>query len=582
MSRTPPADVNARPGSALLAESLLRAGVDTLFGVAGDTGVSFYDALYTRSHRITHVLANDERGAAFMADVYARRTNRIGVVEVSSGGGATFVVGGLGEAFAASVPILLISTDIHRSSRGTGALTEIDQEALYSAVTKWRATVKTAAEIPALLGQAVASALTGRPGPVALIIPEDVLDERGASEAWPSSIELPPERPAATPAELSRLLTLLRGSRRPAILAGSGIHLSQAHEALQRFVERCGIPVATTIHGKGALAETSPWSLGAAGANGARGYANEYLAEADLVIFIGTRANSTDTNGFTAPPRDSARIVHVDIDPTRAGHNYPGSLSIVADARKVLEQALQSLDWTPAAPELAARRAWIEERRQLWERAWSIRPPPTSELPGVLDPWQVLRTICDVAGGQVTIVADAGTPTPYLTSGWESDQPGRRLILPRGHGPMGYALPGALGAAIADRSPVIGVITDGSLLMACGALETAARMRLPVTYVLLTNGAFGWMKALQRLYFGGRYFATDLSVVDGAAIATGFGLEACRAADCADLSNAIRRGLQRRTPNLIEVRVPSEHEMLPPVAPWQSAAEGQETGRPVY
>jgi acetolactate synthase-1/2/3 large subunit len=147
---------------------------------------------------------------------------------------------------------------------------------------------------------------------------------------------------------------------------------------------------------------------------------------------------------------------------------------------------------------------------------------------------------------------------------------------------MGYALPGAVGAAVADESPVIGVITDGSVLMACGALETAHRMNLPITYVLLNNGGFGWMKALQRLYFGGRYFATDLSLIDGAAIAAAFGLSSTRVSSYKEFAESLEAGLASGGPNLIEVRVPSEHEVLPPVAPWEAAISDERAKRPVY
>ena len=164
-------------GAEILVESLHRAGVEVVFGLSGDTGVALYDALYHRRDEVRHVMARDERNAAYMADAYARRTNRVGVVEVSSGGGTTYAVGGLGEAFASSVPVLVITSDIHSGSRGTGALTEIDQGLLFAAVTKWRATVSRADEIPSLVAEALASATGGRPAPVCLIVPENVLDE---------------------------------------------------------------------------------------------------------------------------------------------------------------------------------------------------------------------------------------------------------------------------------------------------------------------------------------------------------------------------------------------------------------------
>lgn len=564
-------------GAEILAESLIAAGVEVVFGVPGDTGVALYDALYHRAGRLRHVLTNDERGAAFAADAYARRTNRLGVVEVSSGGGATFVVGGLGESFAASVPLLLLASDIHRGSRGTGALTETDQLALYRAVTKWRAAASDAAELPELLAEAARQATTGRPAPVALIVPEDVLDERRTAAVAPIDVRLPGERAAPPEADLRRAAAAIDGAERPAVIAGSGVHLSDASEALDELARRAGLAVATTIQGKGALAETSPLSLGVCGSNGARAYANRWLADADLVLLAGTRANATDTAGFTAPPRQGPRIVQVDVDPERAGRNYPGAVGLAGDARAALERLTALVAERPDRRRRAG--SWIAERRTAWAAGFGGRAAPA----GTLDPADVIRAVHRVAGDRCTVVGDPGTPTPYLAAGWELGRPGRRLLLPRGHGPMGYGHPAAIGAAVAAAGePVLAFVTDGSLLMAAGALETAARLRLPITYVQLSNGSLGWIKALQHLYLGGRVLGTELTRVDAVAVARGFGLPARRAERPEDVAAAVAEGLERRLPSVIDVPVPDEHELIPPVAPWEDRAAGGGPARPVY
>src|SRR5207248_5737864 len=227
--------------------------------------------------------------------------------------------------YAASVPLLVLTSDIHRASRGSGALTEIDQERLFSAVTKWSATASHAHEIPALVSAALAAATTGRPGPAGVIIPEDVLDERSAATITGVEAALPRERPAADEALVRAAADALQHAQRPAIVAGSGLHLSAAWDEVARVAEQAGIPVATTIQGKGSIAETSAWSLGVVGANGARAYANTYLAEADVVLLIGTRANATDTNSYQSPPREGPTVIQLDIDVIRAGRNFPGS-----------------------------------------------------------------------------------------------------------------------------------------------------------------------------------------------------------------------------------------------------------------
>jgi acetolactate synthase-1/2/3 large subunit len=266
----------------------------------------------------------------------------------------------------------------------------------------------------------------------------------------------------------------------------------------------------------------------------------------------------------------------VDVDPARAGRNYPGSVALPGDARAALERlaALTAAD----AGRRARAEAWIAGRRAAWEAGFGGRRAPG----GALDPADVVRSVRELAGDGVTVVGDPGTPTPYLAAGWRVDEPGRRLLLPRGHGPMGYAHPAAIGAAMAAGGPVVAFVTDGSLLMAAGALETAARLGLPVTYVQLSNGSLGWIKALQHLYLGGRAFATDISRVDAAAVGRGFGLEATAAGGLDEAVEAVGRGLASGRPSLVDVRVPDEHELLPPVAPWERAAEGGGSERPVY
>lgn len=565
-------------GAELLVEGLAGAGVQHVFGVPGDTGVALYDALAQRQEQIRHILARDERHAAKMADAYARARNHVGVVEVSSGGGASFVVGGLGESFAASTPLLLISTDIHARSRGSGALTELDQEALFSAVTKWRATVHRAADLPGLLVEALRRATTGRPAPTALIVPEDVLDDRTERRQWPiASTEVPRDRPSVDDGVLIKAAQALSEARRPAIVAGGGVHLSGAYNALRSVAERGGIPVATSIHGKGSYPEGAPWSLGVAGANGAREHANDYLSNADAVLLVGTRANATDTNSFTAPPRTNCTIIQVDIDADRVLRNYPAGIPVIADAKTALESLVEVL------PERDEERAtelveWCTERRQRWCEA----VPP--EVDGRVHPAAVIRELQKGMPPDTVVVSDCGTPTPFTAAYWEADGTERNPLIPRGHGPMGYAIPGAIGAALAHPGrPVLALTTDGSFAMACGELETVARLQLPIMYVQFTNDSFGWIKMLQHLYHEGRYFGVDLGTVDARAAAEAFGLTSVRVSNIDDLRGTIARRDPTGGPLYVDVPVPSLSALHPPVAPWQAAlaADGP-VERPVY
>lgn len=569
-------------GAELFVESLIRAGVSTLFGVPGDTGVVFYDALYHRGTAIRHILARDERHAAFMADAYARTTGSVGVVEVSSGGGSTYVVGGLGESYAASVPVLVIISDIQASSRGTGALTEMDQQALFSAVTKWQGVAESAADLPVMLTEALRQSTTGRPAPVALIIPENVMDEEVLADYSPvqpslASAKTPRERPNASASLVQRAAKLLSSATRPAIVAGSGVHWSRAWRELADFVEHAGIPVATTVHGKGAVSDESDWSLGVVGGNGGSDRANAYLRTADTVLFVGSRANATDTDGWTAPPRNGPRVIQIDIDPGRAGRNFPGSIGLVGDAGTVL-QSLNAVIAPCDSGRHDVLRKWIAQNSP-HRSAVAIDDTVHDRLsaPAVI---QVLHEL--VSNQPHIILADPGTPTPHVADLWRIPVAGRTVIAPRGHGPMGYAIPAAIGAAVArPDATVIAIAADGSFAMSCGELETVARLRLPIVYVQLTNFSLGWIKMLQHLYTGERYFGVDPGPTDAVLVAQASGLEAVRVHSLAQLQDAASSALKSRRAIYIDVPVHHLIDEVPPVSSWHAALGGKTT-RPSY
>lgn len=571
-----------RTGADLLVDGLARAGVSTVFGVPGDTGVVFYDALYRRSTDIRHILARDERHAAFMADAYARTTGTVGVVEVSSGGGSTYVVGGLGESYAASVPVLVIASDIQATSRGTGALTEMDQQSLFSAVTKWQGVVESAADLSAMLAEALRQATTGRPAPVALIVPENVLDEEPPAylarvDLASDAVTTPREQPSADADAVRRAAELLASATRPAIVAGSGVHWSRAWSELAALVDYAGIPVATTIHGKGAVSDDSAWYLGVVGGNGGSERANAYLRTADTVLFVGSRANATDTDGWTAPPRNGPKVIQIDIDSERAGRNFPGSIGLVGDASAIL-RALHSAI-APGDPERGnVLSSWIAEHA-------ARRGPVVIDdvLHALLSAPAVIQVLYEVVAGRPHLVlADPGTPTPHVADLWRTPVPGRTVLAPRGHGPMGYAIPAAIGASLArPDATVMAVTADGSFAMSCGELETVARLGLPIIYVQLTNFSLGWIKMLQHLYTDRRYFSVDPGPTDAVLVAQASGLDSVRVHSLAHLRDAVLSAIEARRAIYIDVPVHHLIDEVPPVSSWQAALAG-DAARPSY
>jgi acetolactate synthase I/II/III large subunit len=565
-------------GGDLLVEALIRSGVEHLFGVPGDTGVVFYDALSRRSDQIRHVLARDERHAAAMADAYARVRGQVGVVEVSSGGGTTYVVGGLGEAYASGTPLLVVTSDIHRNSRGTGAITEIDQRALFSAVTKQVFHPESASEIPTAVRDALDVATSGRPGPVAVVVPEDVLDEEVSADfdVATGSVAVPRMRPTARKDDVQRSADLLAAARRPAFLVGSGVHYSRAYDDLATISEHLGAGVATSIHGKGVIPDANPWALGVTGNNGGAKLAIEYLRAADVVVVVGSRANATDTDSYTAPPR-TAQIIGVDVEPARIARNYPNALTLAGDARTVLQQLLAALP-ARGTEAVEQRRADVARRRE--PQPEILRPDPG---PGKLHVDDVLDTLAHtLAAVEPIVVADPGAPTPAVADRYPVRRAGRSIVIPRGHGPMGFALPAAVGVSLAQPGrTVLALTADGSFAMSCGELETIARFQLPVIAVQLTNHSLGWIKMLQHLYQGERYFGVDPGPIDAVGVARACGLRAERPRSLAELRAYVSQALTDGLPLYLDVEVPHMIEVVPQVPAWHRALQGDRT-RPIY
>ena len=372
---------------------------------------------------------------------------------------------------------------------------------------------------------------------------------------------------------------MLTRAVRPVIIAGSGVHSSLAWDELAAVAQRRAIPVATTIHGKGAIADSHPLSIGVVGNNGGRSYANDIAAAADAVLIVGSRANATDTNSWTGPPRQGVPVAQIDVSAERAGRNFPAAIGLAGDARTVLAQLLAQLD--PVEPAVLDDRIRdISERRAAWVRQG---PPGTSEVrDGQLEPARVVTLLNRVLGPGTLVLADAGTPTPNVACYWETVSPGRTVIAPRGHGPMGYAIPGAIGACFARPGrPVLSVTADGSLAMSCGELETAARFRLPILFVQFTNFSLGWIKMLQHLYAEGRYFGVDPGPIDAIGVARACGLDGERVTSLARLEELAASFAADPRPFYVDIEVPHPIEYTPPVSSWVDALNGN-TARPVY
>jgi len=544
-------------------------GVKHLFGLCGDTSLPFYDALNRLDHGIAHVLTRDERSAAYMADGYARVSGRAGVCEGPSGGGATYILPGVVEANESSIALLAITTDISVTSRGKFTLTELDQEALFRPLTKWTQVIDRAGQIPQTVRTAFARMTTGRPGAAHIGLPLDVQRDVSvaADDVWadPACINFPSQRTAPDPAAIDKAAGALLSARSPLVICGGGVITAGATGELRRLAEALECPVATTISGKGAIAESHPLAVGVVGANGGTMATREVVEAADLVLFIGCRAGSVTTEKWRYPPRGT-RIVHIDVDPTVIGANYVPEVALLGDARLALDALARTIEVERRPHDARAVTARVAAAR---EKKFAAFRSLAQIDDGLIRPERLVADLRSAAPDECILVADPGTPCPYFSAYWPLAREGRTFISNRAHGALGYAMSAAAGAFFArPAAKCIAVMGDGSFGFTCGEMETLLRYRIPLTMVVVSNATFGWIKAGQRTGFGGRYFSVDFSRTDHARVAEAFGVKAWRVEDPRKLRAALASAIEHDGPSLVDVITQPLHEAQAPVSEW--------------
>lgn len=559
----------------VLIELLKEYQVEHIFGVPGDTTMVLYDALYAARSEITHIMARDERSAAFMADAFARLASKPGITEAPSGGGATYVIPGVAEANGSSVPMVVFTSDVPIIDEGKGSLTAIDQQRLLAAATKWSAVVKRPQMLPDIVRRAFRAATSGRGGAAHIVLPEDVLMEEASSPAIyaePACRFYPSYRTQAPRISLEGMLDTLLAAQRAMIVAGGGAMLSGAWDEITQLAETLHIPVATTINGKGSISEMHEWSVGVIGGNGGRPYANQLLAEADCIFYLGTKVNSLVTlNGTIPAPQQSVTVLQLDIDPNELGNNVPTTIAACGDLKESLAALLEiARERNIVAP----KRQWTAQTvAQLGAAFWAEVAERAASNDVPITPQRVIGALWTHSPDDVVIVADPGTMTPFTAAQFRTRRPGRSIVIPRAHGGLGYALPATVGAAFArPRERIVGLVGDGSFGMSGTELATIASLHLPITIILFNNGSFGWIKMLQRLYYDKHYLSVDLTgKMDAVGIAEAFGIRGVRITHPDQLIPAINDALTTNEPVFIDVPTKSELEEVPPVHAWQQA-----------
>ncbi|MEZ5776966.1 MAG: thiamine pyrophosphate-binding protein [Paracoccaceae bacterium] len=559
---------NTLNGADAMVRMLQAHGVRHVFGLCGDTSLPFYDSLLRLDHGITHVLTRDERSAAYMADAYARVTGRPGVCEGPSGGGATYILPGLIEARDSSYAVLSITSDISVASYGKYPLTEVDQEALMRPLTKWNTVIRRADHIPRMVRAAFRAMTTGRPGSAHLGLPYDVqYDPVDPGDIWadPALRSFPAYPAAPAPGAAEAALDAILSARAPLVVCGGGVVIAGAMEELDRLARRLDIPVATSISGQGALSDAHPNCVGVVGSNGGTADTWAAMEAADLVVFMGCRAGSTTTARWEAP-KPGARIVHFDSDPMVIGANYQTEVGVVGDLRLSLAEVNRLLD---ARADKAGVFGGAESVAALKRRKFDAFQHLAASDETPIRPERVIAALQHVLPDDAIILSDPGTSCPYLSAFYRLPKAGRHFITNRAHGALGYALPASLGAWYGrPGAKVVALMGDGSFGFSCGELETVCRARANITYVVLSNAGFGWIKASQKADKDGRYHNVDFSRTDQAAIAAAFGVKSWRVEDPATLEPALRAAVAHDGPTLIDVVTQPLEEANAPVRRW--------------
>jgi acetolactate synthase I/II/III large subunit len=549
-------------GAEAVVEMLRAHGVEVIFGLCGDTSLPLYDALYHKNN-LRHVLTRDERHAAYMADGYARVTGKVGVCEGPSGGGATYLLPGLVEANESSIPVLAINTDISVSSRNRFTLTELDQRALMKPLTKWNAVLDRAADIPRVFRAAFESMTSGRPGSAHITLPFDV--QNGTvedSEVWadPTLGSFPSRRVAPDGFFVELAAKLLRSAKSPLFICGGGVVISRAESELLELAEKLSAPVATSISGKGSIDERCAHSAGVVGSNGGTPQTRAVVDAADVIVFVGCRAGSVTTERWRHPAPGRAKIIHIDVDPLVPGTNYQVDVPLVGDAKLALFALSEAV--SPREGDLSFVDAKKREKFEAFEPLAASQDVP-------IKPERVVAELSKVLDKDAIVVADPGTPCPYLSAYYVVRGTGRRYFSNRAHGALGYALAACIGAHYGRPSAkAVAVMGDGSFGMCAGELETAVRLKLPITFVVISNATYGWIKAGQKAGYAQRYFSVDFGVTDHAKVAAAFGVKSWKVANPSDLSPVLKNALSSAEPTLVDIVCQPLHEAQAPVSEW--------------
>jgi len=553
-------------GSEILLESLKRQNVDVFFGLPGGTVLPLYDALYSAG--IRHLLVRHEQAAAFAADGYARVTGKPGVCLGTSGPGATNLVTGLTSAMMDSIPVVALAGQVPTALIGKDGFQEADIVGISLPSTKQSFSIRSAADIPRIIDRAFRTAVSGRPGPVLIDLPKNVLMET-AEPSYPFTLGVArPERLREfADADIERAADMLLESRRAVLYVGGGAVASDASPELIELAELTHIPVTTTLMGLGAFPSRHALSLGMLGMHGS--YAtNMAICNCDLLVAIGARFDDRVTgrlNGFAT----GARKIQFDVDPSEVNKNVHVDLSLVGDAREALQALIAALKRRPPSAR-HERERWLQHI-ELWR---GEHPLTYDRYSNAVKPQMVIEAIAERAAQDAIISVDVGQHQMWTAQFYNFVQP-RTWLSSSGLGSMGYGFPAAMGAQMAfpDRQ-VVAIVGDGGFQMTLNDLATVVQYHVPVKIVILNNRVLGMVRQWQEIFFEKRYCDIHLDFApDFVKLAEAYGIRGTRVEHRAEVGDAIDDFLSDREPRLLDVWVDPTENVYPIVPPGAALAE---------
>lgn len=555
-------------GAEIFVRSLVEEGVDTLFGYPGGVVIGIYDVLHDLTH-IKHILTRHEQGATHAAEGYSKATGKPGVVLVTSGPGATNAVTGIADAYMDSIPLVVFTGQVVTNLIGNDAFQEVDIVGITRPITKHNYLVKDIKDLANTIKAAFYIATTGRPGPVLVDLPKDVLAAKAVFE-YPKTISLRSYNPTVDGniKQIKKAAELLNEAQRPLLYVGGGVISSNASADVRALAEKIHAPITTTLHGLGAYPEQSKFSLGMLGMHGTW-YSNMAVDQCDVLVAIGARFDDRVTGKVDAFAKNAKKI-HIDIDPSAISKNVPVDVPIVGDVKRVVKHLLEYVKPLDTKEWLKTIDGWKADHPLRYKHDESLRAQ------------YVIHKLGEITDGDAIVVSDVGQSQMWTAQFFKWKHP-RTQITSGGLGTMGFSLPASMGAAFGRNDlPIFCITGDGGIQMNIQELATIAQNKLPIKIFVINNGFLGMVRQWQELFWKKRYSHTKITAPNFVKLAEAYGIRGLKVTAPAEVEDAIKAALKHTEgPMLVEFVVAPEENVYPMIPAGQTVNEIMDSPEPL-